>query len=92
MQPFVSHQILKSEDIGRQGRGRGPWPQPGLARRNNQASRRLAASPSGPLALADSLIWYLLEYNGMMGKGLSFLVHPETEKVVNVREFVLRSQ
>ena len=37
-------------------------------------------------------VWYLLEYNGMMGKGLSFLVHPETEKVVNVREFVLRSQ
>ena len=37
-------------------------------------------------------VWYLLEYNGMMGKGLSFLVHTDTEKVVNVREFVLRSQ
>ena len=37
-------------------------------------------------------VWYLLEYNGMMGKGLSFLVDLESKKVVNVREFVLRSQ
>ncbi len=37
-------------------------------------------------------VWYLLEYNGMLGKGLSFLVHLEKKKVINVREFVLRSQ
>lgn len=37
-------------------------------------------------------VWYLLEYNGMMGKGLSFLVDLMMAKVVNVREFVLRSQ
>lgn len=36
-------------------------------------------------------VLYLLEYNGVMGKGLSFLVDLDINKVANIREFMLRT-
>lgn len=36
-------------------------------------------------------VWYLTEYNGMMGKGYSFLVDPEKKQVVAIREFLIRA-
>lgn len=35
-------------------------------------------------------VWYLVAYDGMHGKGRSFLVDLETEEVVAVREFTVR--
>lgn len=35
-------------------------------------------------------VWYLVSYDGMFGKGKSFLVDLETEQVVAVREFTVR--
>ncbi len=35
-------------------------------------------------------VWYLVSYDGMFGKGKSFLVDIETEQVVAVREFTVR--
>ncbi len=35
-------------------------------------------------------VWYLVSYDGMFGKGKSFLVDLQTEQVVAVREFTVR--
>lgn len=37
-------------------------------------------------------VWYLTEYNGVVGKGMSFLVDVDLRIVVRVREFMIRVQ
>ena len=46
----------------------------------------------GPLGHWSVDVWYLMEYNGVVGKGLSFLVKLEEQKVGTVREFMIRTQ
>ena len=36
-------------------------------------------------------VWYFTEYNGVVARGLSFLVDRQCTKVLNIREFVLRT-
>ena len=46
----------------------------------------------GPLDVWTVDVWYLMEYNGVVGKGLSFLVDVEHQDVGTVREFMIRTQ
>ena len=46
----------------------------------------------GPLTTWAIDVWYLTEYNGVVGKGISFLVDVNTSEVGNVREFMIRTQ
>ena len=46
----------------------------------------------GPLDVWTVDVWYLMEYNGVVGKGLSFLVDVNEQEVGTVREFMIRTQ
>ncbi len=46
----------------------------------------------GPLDVWTVDVWYLMEYNGVVGKGLSFLVDVKEQNVGTVREFMIRTQ